>query len=417
MNDVVVTGVGLVSSLGTNAADALDAMRHLRTGLVPWHPLPDTNLPVTIAGPIPGFDVSGLDSPSWSWPDHLPIDRSVLRGMPPHGLYAMAALTEAMAQANLAPDACRDGRTGLYAASGGSPRLTFRRLAAMENNAWQRGHPLGVISSVAGTLNFHFAAILGIRGESCGFVSACASSAHAIGYAADAIRLGRQDRIIVIGAEDICLESVMPFHGMGALTTGSDPALAMRPFDRDRSGFAATGGAAVLILESSPSARRRHATPLARLAGWGQAADGYHPAAPHPQGIGLADAINLALADAQSSPADVDYINAHGTGTPAGDAAEALALSRIFNSSCPPISSTKALTGHGLSLAGAMEAVLAILALRHAIIPGQAHLTNPLPEGAHLNFPRLTTSHPIRSALNNSSGFGGANVVHLFTHA
>jgi 3-oxoacyl-(acyl-carrier-protein) synthase len=204
---------------------------------------------------------------------------------------------------------------------------------------------------------------------------------------------------------------------MGALTTGSDPALAMRPFDRDRSGFAATGGAAVLILESSSSARRRHVTPLARLAGWGQAADGYHPAAPHPQGIGLADAINLALADAQSSPAEVDYINAHGTGTPAGDAAEALALSRIFNSSCPPISSTKALTGHGLSLAGAMEGVLCILALRHAIIPGQAHLSNPLPEGAHLNFPRLTTSHPIRSALNNSSGFGGANVVHLFTHA
>ena len=97
MNDVVVTGVGLVSSLGNTTADALDAMRHLRTGLVPWHPIPDLELPVTIAGPIPGFDVSGLDATSWTWPDHLPIDRSVLRGMPPHGLYAMAAVTEAMA--------------------------------------------------------------------------------------------------------------------------------------------------------------------------------------------------------------------------------------------------------------------------------------------------------------------------------
>ena len=270
---------------------------------------------------------------------------------------------------------------------------------------------------MAGTLNFNLAAHLGIRGACCGFVSACASSAHALGYACDAIRLGRQDRMIVVGAEDLNVPMLLPFHAMGALSLEADPARASCPFDEDRSGFTGTGGAVVLILESGSAARRRGATRLARLAGWGEAADGFSVAAPHPEGDGLARAMSLAFSDAGINPDEIDYVNAHATSTPAGDRAEALALHRVFGAHRPAISSTKALTGHGLSLAGAMEAAFCVLALQEGFIPGQANLVKVLPEGAGLDLPRETPDTRPAITASNASGFGGANVCLILTHA
>ena len=417
MKRVVVTGMGLVSSLGLGTDAAVEAMRELRSGIVSWEPVPGAALPVKVAGVLPGFDLHAFDSSGWRWPEGLELDDSVLRGMPPHGVPAMVALAEALREAGLTREACGDGRTGLHTASAGSARLLHGRLAAMEASGWRRAHPLGVVSSVAGALGFHLTSWLGIRGESCGFVSACASSAHALGHAADAIRLGRQDRMIVVGAEDLSAESVLPFHGMGVLSLEDTAARAARPFDVRRNGFTATGGAAVLILEEESVALRRGAEPIAVLAGWGQAADGWHPAAPHPEGLGLERAMRLALADAGVSVREIGHVNAHGTGTVAGDAAEALALRRVLGGSGgAAVASTKALTGHGLSLAGAMEAVLSVLAVRHGLVPGQAHLEEALPEGEGLNFPRRTEHRSLRAVLNNSCGFGGANVVHVFTH-
>ena len=286
----------------------------------------------------------------------------------------------------------------------------------MERTGWQRGHPLGVIASVAGTLNFNLAAHLGIRGACCGFVSACASSAHALGYAADAIRLGRQDRMIVVGAEDLNVAMLLPFHAMGAVSLEADPARASCPFDACRSGFTGTGGAAVLILESGRTASRLGSPRLARLAGWGEAADGLSVAAPHPQGDGLARAMKLALTDAGINADEVGWVNAHATSTPAGDRAEALALQRVFGHHRPAVSSTKALTGHGLSLAGAMEAAFSVLALQEGFIPGQANLVTVLAEGVGLDIPRETRDLRPQIVASNASGFGGANVCLILTH-
>ena len=417
MRRVVVTGMGLVSSLGLGTGAAVEAMRDLRSGVTKWDPVPGVALPVKVAGVVPGFDLTSLESSGWRWPERVELEESVLRGMPPHGVPALTALAEALREAGLTRDGCGDGRTGLHTASAGSARLLHGRLGAMEASGWRRAHPLGVVSSVAGALGFHLGAWLGIRGESCGFVSACASSAHALGYAADAIRLGRQDRMIVVGAEDLSAESVLPFHGMGVLSVEDTAAAAVRPFDVRRNGFAATGGAAVMVLEDESTALRRGAEPIAVLAGWGQAGDGWHPAAPHPEGRGLEQAMRLALADSGVTVEEIGHVNAHGTGTVAGDAAEALALRRVLGGSGEAaVASTKALTGHGLSLAGAMEAVLSVLALRHGLVPGQAHLEEPLPEGEGLHFPRRSERRPLRAVLNNSCGFGGANVVHVFTH-
>jgi 3-oxoacyl-(acyl-carrier-protein) synthase len=271
-----------------------------------------------------------------------------------------------------------------------------------------------VISSVAGSLNFHFAAILGIRGASCGFVSACSSGSHALGYAMDEIRLGRQQRMLVIAAEDLNSEATLPFAGMGALSAQSDPSLASRPFDRGRDGFVATGGAAALVLESAASAEARGARVLAQMLGWGQACDGYHVAMPHPEGNGVRDAMQMALRDAGVTLNEVGYVNAHATSTPAGDRAEARALRAVFGETTPPVSSTKALTGHALSLAGVMEAAFCVLALDEGFIPGQAHLVDPDEDSARLNLPRQTLNQQPVIALNNSCGFGGSNVVHAY---
>lgn len=417
METVLITGLGFVTSIGHSRAAVTKSLRELRSGIEAWDPIPGLTLPVKVAGTLKGFDFSAAEPAGWTFPDNLEIDRQTLRSLPPHGACAVLAVEQALKEAGLAECDLTDGRTGLACASGGSPQGIFQRLTAMERTGWQRGHPLGVVSSVAGTLNFNLAARFGIRGANCGFVSACASSAHALGYACDAIRLGRQDRMIVAGAEDLNVSILLPFHAMGALSLEPDPAMASRPFDEARSGFVGTGGAAVLILESAAAAGRRGAPRLARMAGWGEAADGCSVAAPHPDGDGLARAMQLALADARMNPEQIDWVKAHATGTPAGDRAEALALHRVFRARRPAVSSTKALTGHGLSLAGAMEAAFAVIALQEGFIPGQAGLRTLLPEGAGFDFPRESRGDRPSGIICNASGFGGANVSLILTHA
>jgi 3-oxoacyl-(acyl-carrier-protein) synthase len=337
--------------------------------------------------------------------------------MPPQGVYALAALSQALQEAHLSAAELGDGTTGLFCASAGSPRMLYHHMSKLEASGWRRAHPHGVISAVAGALNFHLAALFGIRGASCGFVSACSSGSHALGYAMDEIRLGRQQRMIVVAAEDVNAEVVLPFTGMGALSAQYNPRLASRPFDRGRDGFVAGGGATVLVLESAESAAARGTRALARMLGWGQSCDGHHVMMPHPEGRGLRDAMQLAMRDACVTSHQVGYVNAHATSTPAGDRAEARALREVFGDHQPPVSSTKALTGHGLSLAGAMEAAFCALALDEGFTPGQAHLVEPDEDSALLNLPRETLLQQPRVALNNSSGFGGSNVAHVFAAA
>ena len=331
--------------------------------------------------------------------------------------YAVVALEEALAQAGLHREDLTDGNTGLYCASVGSPRILHHHLARIAKADWQCGSPLFVVSSVAGTLNFNLGAQYQITGANCGFVSACASSSHALGYAFDEIALGRQERMLVVGAEDGDAEIIIPFLGMRVLSPNQDPDTASRPFDCNRDGFVGTAGGAALILESERSIEQRGATPIAEFLGWGQASDGHSVAVPHPEGMGIKSAMELCLRSSGRDLASVDYINAHATSTPAGDKAEAIALKAI---GCADpdihtsISSTKGLTGHGLSYAGALEAAISVLCLQRGILPGNAALTDPDPACEGLNLPTRSEDRPLRTVMNNSSGFGGSNVTHLF---
>ena len=411
----VITGLGFVTSIGLDRAAVLRSLRKLRHGFEPVEFLGNPNLPVKVAGTVKGFAFPPPNWRDWRWPDQFFVDRELLRGLAPHGVYALCALQQAVADAGLEPAALTGGDTGLFCASAGSPFLLGHFLDQMHATRGERGNPMGIVSSIAGTLNFNLAAHYKISGAVCGFVSACTSSSHALGYAMDEIRLGRQQRMLVVGAEDVTAESIFSFSSLRALSNNPDPATASRPFDRRRDGFVGTGGAVALIVEDAATARRRGARIYAELIGWGQAGDGHSVAASHPEGAGLSEAMQRTLADARVNAADIGYVNAHATSTPAGDRSEALALHAVFtrHHARPRISSTKALTGHGLSLAGAMEAAFCALAIADGFIPGAAHLEEPDPVCAGLDLPRTSLDEAPRLVLNNSSGFGGSNVCHI----
>lgn len=405
---VVITGLGFVTPIGNDRATVIRSLRELRHGLerVAWFP----ECPVKVAGTIKDFPLESFHQAEWRWPAAYEIPRETLRAMPPHVVYALCAIEQAVAESGLTPAELGDGHTGMFCASAGSPRFLAHHMPEIVSSGGQRINPWSVVRSIAGTLNFNLAAHYGIRGAVTGFVSACAASGHALGYAFDEIALGRHGRMIVIGAEEPTYESLLPFDGLRALSRQADPALASRPFDSARDGFVGAGGATALILESEESARARGVVPQAEMLGWGQSADGFSVAQPEPNGRGLGVAIRKALAPAGVDPTEIDYVNAHATSTIAGDRAEARALLEVFGPKGPPVSSTKALTGHTLSMSMALGAALTTLALREGFLPGQAHLTNVDPECAGLNLPRTTTDASPRTALVNSSGFGGSNV-------
>ena len=411
----VVTGLGFITSIGNDRAAVTESLRAGRVGIERVEFAGNPDLSTRIAGTIKGFAVESPSWRDWRYPARYTVPRETLRSLAPHGLYALCATDQAIEDAGLAREALTDGGTGLYCASAGSAFLLHHNLTQMHAARFERGNPMGVVMSIAGTLNFNLAAHYGIRGAVGGFVAACASSSHALGCALDDIRLGRQTRMLVVGGEEVNAETVLPFAAMRALSTSADPATASRPFDQARDGFVAAGGAVCLILEEAETARRRGAKIYAELAGWGQAADGHNVAVSHPEGTGLADAMRRALADAGVTPQEVDYVNAHATSTPAGDRSEAIALTSVFSAADahPRISSTKGLTGHPLSMAGVMEAGFCALAIREGFIPGTANLTQPDAACAGLDLPRATLDVAPRLILNNSSGFGGSNVCHV----
>ncbi|HUG11923.1 MAG TPA: beta-ketoacyl-[acyl-carrier-protein] synthase family protein [Opitutaceae bacterium] len=413
MRKVYITGLGLVTSIGNNVRDVEASLRGLKHGFELYPPFDRPEIPVKVVGTVKGFDTTSTDFEDWTYPEGYSIRRELLRSMAPNGLYAHCAMLQAIADAGLGEGDVRNPQTGIYCASGGSPFLLGHLLKRMREQGVMRCPPTGIVASIAGTLNFNLVAAFKIEGVSCGFSSACASTGHAIGFAYEDIVHGRQDRVFIAGAEDGNYEAILPFAGMRALSLQTDLSLASRPFDAARDGFVGTGGGAVLVLESEEEVARRGVKPYAELAGWGQASDGHNVAMSHPEGAGLARAMRLALEATAVTTADVDYINAHATSTPIGDISEARAIRAVFGEDTGKVavSSTKALTGHGLSLATAMETAFCAIAMRASFIPGAAHLQNVDPECADLNLPRQTVECAPRVVLNNTSGFGGANVT------
>lgn len=408
---VVVTGLGFITSIGNNRADVLSSLRECRTGIEYYPELERSGVHVRLAGTVKEFSFPELRSDEWIYPAQYEIPREHLRSLAPHGVYGFCAMEQAIVDAQLTSDLVSNPRTGVMCASGGSSWLTYEYLDMMLEKGPQRCNPMAMVASISGTLNMNFVACFRIKGASLGFSSACASSAHALGEAFDRIRLNRQDVVFVAGAEDVNLFTILPFVGTRALTTGTDPETVPRAFDTNRDGFVVAGGASVVVLEELEHAQRRGAPIHAEMLGWGEASDGYSVMAPEPTGDGIGRAMAAAIAESGISPGDVDYINAHGTATALGDAAEIRAVKRVFaNGKLPNISSTKSISGHGLCLAGAMEAGFCCLALEEGFTPVSAHISEVDPEFDGVPVVAKPTTDAPKIAMTNSSGFGGTNV-------
>ncbi len=416
MNRVVVTGLGFISSIGNSRATVLESLRESRSGIEFMPELAAMNDRVKLAGTVKGFHFPTTDPLDWTFPDNVQFSRTQLRTMVPNAVYAVAAMEEAISDAKLDPAHVSAPQTGLYCASAGSAWLTHLAIESVLIRGPERTSAPTVVTGMPNSLHLNLTARFAIKGASVSFSSACASSSHALGSACDLIRLGRQKIMFVVGAEDCHPYNILPFASLRALSSQSDPALAPRPFDVSRDGFVITGGSAVLVLEDAEHAAARGAQVYAEFRGWGQATDGYDVVAPDPSGVGLARAMANALQDAGLDTSDVDYINAHATATSAGDLAELNALKSLFRGdSNPKVSSTKALTGHGLSLAGALEAGVCCLAMRAGFMPANAktETLDAACEGVSILTSRCDT--PPRVIMSNSSGFGGANVALIFT--
>ncbi|MBI5683457.1 MAG: beta-ketoacyl-[acyl-carrier-protein] synthase family protein [Verrucomicrobia bacterium] len=411
MRRAVVTGLGFITSIGNGREEVLRNLKECRTGveLFPEFAAPD--VPVKLAGTVKGFSFPTAMFEDWTYPAEYSLSREQLRPMTPNALYAYCAMQQAIREAKLAPDLVSNPRTGILCASGGSMWMAYENLHTMATRGVMRCQPMAIVNGIPGSLYINLVSCFKLKGGSLGCSSACSSSAHALGLAMELIRQGRQDIVFVVGAEDCNKFSILPFAGIRALSVQTDPEKTPCAFDAKRDGFVGTGGAAVLVVEELEHARRRGAAIAVEAMGWGQASDGFNVIAPEPSGDGLSRAIKEALQDANLKPGEVDYINAHGTSTPIGDVSECRAIRKVFaGGKVPFISSTKSLTGHGLSLAGAMEAGFCCLALQERFTPVSAHITELDPECKDLPIVTRPIADAPRIVLSNSSGFGGSNV-------
>ena len=416
--NVVITGLGFICSIGNDKSQVLESLKEMKSGIELFAPFANDSIPVKCTGTIKGFDTESLDPEDWTFPAEYSVRRDVLRGFSPHVLYAYCAMKQAVADANLTDEEISNSDTGMYTASAGSTSSLFGNLEKMDKLGVMRSSPMGVVASVVGTLSYNLVSAFKIKGASCGFASACASSAHAMGFAYNEIADGRQKRMFVVGGEDGNARAILPFAGMRALSMSKNPAKASRPYDKSRDGFVGTGGGVVAILEDEETAKARGAKIYARMRGWGQASDGFNVAIPHPGGDGLASAINIALKSSDTAPEKIGYINTHGTSTSIGDLAELKAIQKAFDGvPQTALSSTKSLTGHGLSLAGVMEAGFCALALENGFMPGSANIEEMDEAAKPFNIITETKFENPQIALSLSSGFGGANTALIFEKA
>jgi 3-oxoacyl-[acyl-carrier-protein] synthase II len=407
---VVVTGTGLISALGTGVEKSWAAMLAGHSGIGPITRFPAEAIDCRIAGEVRDFS-----------PDAFGIDRKEARRMDLFTQYALAAAEMAMRESGLevGVDGADPERVGVILGSGigGIGSLEEQHKRALEKG-FDRISPFFIIQMIINMAPGLASIRYGAKGPNWSPVSACATSAHAIGEAWKSIRLGETDAVIAGGAEaTITPLSVGGFAVMKALSTRNDaPAAASRPFDKDRDGFVMGEGAGVMVLEELEHAKRRGATILAELAGYGANSDAHHVTAPAPEGEGAARCMRLALKSAQTNPEEVGYINAHGTSTPYNDANETKAIKTVFGDHARKlaVSSTKSMTGHMLGAAGGAEAVVSVLSLNRNVLPPTINYTTPDPECDLDYVPNQAREVRVDAVMSNSFGFGGTNAVLLF---
>lgn len=399
MRRVVVTGMGIVSCLG-NDADAVSAsLRAGRSGITHQPAYAEAGLRSHVAG-MPQIDLDAL------------IDRKPRRFMGDAAAYAHVATRQAVDDAGLTHDLLRNDRTGVIAGSGGgSPQWQTEATDLLRTRGIRKVGPYMVPRTMCSTVSASLATAFGIRGVSYSLSAACATSAHCIGAAADLIRSGRQDIVLAGGGEEAHWSMAFLFDAMGALSTARNdtPSCASRPYDAGRDGFVIAGGGGMLVLEEREHALARGARIHAELVGYGATSDGADMVAP--SGEGAVRCMRQAMAGLDGP---VDYLNTHATATPVGDVVELDAIREVFDEGVPPISSTKALSGHSLGAAGVHEAIYCLLMMRDGFIAGSAHIEGLDPRAEAFPIVRAARDVRLRTVMSNSFGFGGNNATLVF---
>lgn len=402
MKRIVITGCGIVCSLGNNRGEVRDALRAGRSGIVFSPEYAELGMRSRVHGAI------DIDA-------RARIERKLYRFMGDAAAYSYIAIGEAIAHAELPAEMVSSARTGLILGSGGaSPENIVAAADTLRNDGARRVGPYMVTRSMASTITACVGTALKIKGVSYSISSACATSAHCIGHAAELIQLGKQDVVFAGGGEELHWTMSVLFDGMGAMSSNFNdaPARASRPYDRDRDGFVISGGAGVVALESLEHAQARGAPIIAELIGYGATSDGYDMV--QPSGEGAARCMRQALqhVDAESP---VQYINAHGTSTPVGDVRELEAIAEVFGDARPWVASTKSLSGHALGAAGVNEAIYTLLMMESGFIAASANIDNlDAAAAGHRIVTELQDGVDLRVAMSNSFGFGGANSSLVF---
>lgn len=400
MKRVVVTGIGVVSSIGRNRAEVTDSLRSGRSGIALSEEYRDLGFRSHVYGPI------NID------PDEL-IDRKVRRFMGEGAAYNYLAMQEAIEDSGLSEDEVSNPRAGLIMGSGG-PSTSNMLLAwdTFREKGIKKVGPYMVPRSMSNTNSACLATPFRIKGVNYSISSACATSAHCIGSAAEQIQLGKQDVVFAGGGEELHWTMTVLFDAMGALSSKYNdcPLSASRPYDADRDGFVISGGGGVLVMEELEHAKARGAKIYGELVGYGATSDGYDMV--QPSGEGAARCMRMAMAGVHDP---IDYINAHGTSTPIGDVKELEAVRAVFGSEVPKIASTKSLSGHALGAAGVHEAIYSLLMMENRFIAASANVENLDPAAEGMPVVReLLEDARIDVIMSNSFGFGGTNASLVF---
>lgn len=394
MRRVVITGAGIVSCLGNDLPTVTSALREGRSGIRFVPEFAERGLRSQVAG-LPEVDLEAR------------IDRKLRRFMGDAAAYAYVALADAIAQSGLATAQISHPRTGLIMGSGGgSPTNQIESADTLREKGVRRVGPYQVTRTMSSTVSACLSTAFGVKGLNYSISSACATSAHCIGVAAQQIQWGMQDVVFAGGGEECSWGMAMLFDAMGALSSkrNDTPTLASRAYDADRDGFVIGGGGGALVLESLEHAQARGANILAELVGFGASSDGVDMVAP--SGDGAIACMHQAIAGLD---APIDYINTHGTSTPVGDVSELRAMREVFGDAMPPFSSTKSLTGHSLGATSVQEAIYCLLMLQNDFIAGSINIDTLDPDAEGLPVVRATRPARLDTVLSNSFGFGGTN--------
>ena len=404
MRRVVVTGMGIVSSIGNNAQEVATSLREARSGIVKADKYAELGFRCQVHGA----------------PTLVPEDVVDRRAMRFHGGgtgWNHVAMEQAIADAGLDPSDISNERTGIIMGSGGPSARTLVEAADITRTKGpKRVGPFAVPKAMSSTASATLATWFKIKGVNYSISSACATSSHCIGNAAEMIQWGKQDVMFAGGCEELDWTLSVLFDAMGAMSSGYNdtPSRASRAYDKNRDGFVIAGGAGVVVLEEYERAKARGANIIAELVGYGATSDGYDMVAP--SGEGAMRCMRQALANVK---APIDYINPHATSTPVGDLKEIEALREVFGAGekCPPISATKSLTGHSLGAAGVQEAIYCLLMMKHGFMAESAHIEELDPAFADMPILRQRRDNvSLRAVLSNSFGFGGTNATLVFKH-